>query len=357
VKSVLVTGGAGFIGSNFVRYLLGCHSVIHIVNIDALTYAGNPENLEGLPNLHKYTFIKGDINSSSIIEKILTDFNIDTIVNFAAETHVDRSIKNPEKFIQANIDGTFNLLETARKIWFNNGKSKSFLKRFHHISTDEVYGSLKPGASPFTERTLYDPHSPYSASKAASDYLAKSYYYTYGMPITISNCSNNYGPYQYPEKLIPLTILNAIQGKVIPVYGIGNQIRDWIFVKDHCEAIFQIIKNGRIGESYNIGGNNQPTNLEIVQLICKILDKELPLTRQKTYSQLIRFIKDRPGHDYRYAMDITKIQNELGWTPKVTLENGLRDTVDWYLNHKEWVNHVLNNPQYQDWFDQFYQNK
>jgi dTDP-glucose 4,6-dehydratase len=354
VKNILVTGGAGFIGSNFIHHLFAKNEINHLVNLDVLTYAGNLENLQGLSEQLKYTFIHGDINSSELVEHILADYSIDTIVHFAAETHVDRSIVSPDQFILTNINGTFTLLEAARKCWLGKDRVNVHDKRFHHISTDEVYGSLEPRSSPFNEKTLYDPHSPYSASKAASDYLVRSYFYTYGLPITISNCSNNYGPYQFPEKLIPLAILNAIQGKTIPIYGEGNQIRDWLYVTDHCEAIWQIIERGKVGESYNIGGNNQPTNLEIVHMLCQILDQKLPGSEHKPHSNLLRFITDRPGHDYRYAMDISKIQRELGWTPQVALFDGLNKTVDWYLGRTEWVNHIVSNQQYRDWIGRFH---
>ena len=355
MQNVLVTGGAGFIGSNFVHYLLQAQPDVHIVNLDALTYAGSLENLRDLPGADRYTFIEGDICNRELVEELLRAQRIDTVVHFAAETHVDRSILGPEPFIQTNVFGTFSLLEAARRYWLEGGGPGSGSGRFHHVSTDEVYGSLKPGEPAWTEATPYAPNSPYAASKAASDHLVRSYGHTYGLPITISNCSNNYGPYQFPEKLFPLMILNAGAGKPLPVYGDGQQIRDWLFVGDHCEAIHAILTKGQPGETYNIGGGNQPANLTIVETICDMLD-ELRTSAQ-SHRALIQFVADRPGHDRRYAMDTTKIRRELGWKPRYSLEEGLRVTVEWYLSHPDWTTAIQKQRGYQDWVQQNYENR
>lgn len=357
MKNVLITGGAGFIGSNFVRFLLRNEPNARIINLDALTYAGSTQNLQGLPDPERHLFIHGDICDPAIVAKIMAEHRIETIVHFAAESHVDRSILGPSQFIQTNIIGTFTLLEAARKYWL--GKENSWIDsvRFHHISTDEVFGSLEPGDPPFTEGTPYAPNSPYAASKAASDHLVRSYSHTYGLPITITNCSNNYGPYQFPEKLIPLIILNALQGNPLPIYGDGRQIRDWLFVEDHCEAIWTVIRKGVPGETYNIGGNNQPTNLTVVNTICEILDeihKESPYT---PHSSLIQHVKDRPGHDRRYDMDIRKITQQLGWQPKHSLDSGLVKTIEWYLANQGWVQAILEEKNYQNWLRQNYENR
>jgi dTDP-glucose 4,6-dehydratase len=348
MRSILVTGGAGFIGSNFVRYILKAEPDISVYNLDALTYAGSPENLKELSGGNNHTFIQGDICDGELVENLFRQHQIDTVVHFAAESHVDRSIVGPAPFVQTNVVGTFTLLEAARQAW----GAKWSGRRFHHISTDEVFGSLGAFDPPFTESSPYEPHSPYSASKAASDHLARAYFHTYGLPVTISNCSNNYGPYQFPEKLIPLMILNALLGKPLPVYGDGLQVRDWLFVQDHCEAIHLVLKKGKPGETYNIGGGNQPHNIDLVKQICGILDELKPGTRP--HAELITNVADRPGHDRRYAMDTAKIHNELGWTAKHDLASGLRATVEWYLNHPVWVEAVSKQPGFEDWLDQNY---
>lgn len=350
MKNILITGGAGFIGSNFVRYILKAEPDVKLVNLDALTYAGSLANLENLSEASRHIFVQGNIGDINLVEKILIEHDIDTIVHFAAESHVDRSILEPASFIKTNVNGTFNLLQTAKTFWRNKTDT-----HFHHVSTDEVFGSLAPEDPAFTEITAYDPRSPYSASKAASDHLVRAYYHTYGLPITITNCSNNYGPYQFPEKLIPLMILNAIHGKPLPVYGDGKQVRDWLYVEDHCEAIYLVLKQGKLGETYNIGGENQPFNIEIVDLLCQILDELKPTS--KTYASLIQYVPDRPGHDRRYAMNIDKIKNKLGWSPKHDLANGFRKTIEWYLAHENWVNSVVSQNNYQDWLTKNYQKR
>jgi dTDP-glucose 4,6-dehydratase len=354
-KNILVTGGAGFIGSNFIHYIQRTAPDTRIYNLDLLTYAGSLENLKGLPIPENCQFIKGDVCNLELIEKLLRETEIDTIVHFAAESHVDRSLEGPSAFIQTNIVGTFTLLEAARKVWLVENHAGIHDVRFHHISTDEVYGTLAPGDPAFQESTPYAPNSPYAASKASSDHLVRSYDHSFGLPVTISNCSNNYGPYQFPEKLIPLMILNALNGKPLPIYGDGMQIRDWLFVEDHCEAIWKIIEKGIPGESYNIGGGNQPPNIEIVKTICQILDqKGLP---NAPHEQLITYVKDRPGHDRRYAMNIYKIQSELGWKPKYDLTKGLKDTVDWYLENMEWLQAIIKEKDYQQWVKLNYQQR
>ena len=354
-QNILVTGGAGFIGSNFICYLQNQNSDINLVNLDLLTYAGSHENLKNLPQPGNHHFIKGDICDQALVEHILREHQIDTIVHFAAESHVDRSLKGPDAFIQNNIVGTFSLLEAARKVWLQEKKFNEQTVRFHHISTDEVYGTLEPSDPAFEETTPYAPNSPYAASKASSDHLVRSYAHSFGLPITISNCSNNYGPYQFPEKLIPLMILNALTGKPLPIYGDGMQIRDWLYVKDHCEAIWAILNKGKIGESYNIGGGNQPPNIEIVTTICHILDERgLPNT---PHEQLLTYVTDRPGHDRRYAMNIDKINHELGWRPSVDLHEGLKQTVNWYLDHTDWLNAIIKEKDYQNWLQINYQGR
>jgi dTDP-glucose 4,6-dehydratase len=350
MQNVLVTGGAGFIGSNFVRYLLKAEPDVRVFNLDVLTYAGSLENLKDLPDASPHTLIQGDICDSKLIGDLFRENQIDTVVHFAAESHVDRSILGPAPFIQTNIVGTFNLLEAARQVWGADGLTRG--TRFHHVSTDEVFGSLDASDPAFTETTPYEPRSPYSASKASSDHLVRAYFHTYGLPVTITNCSNNYGPYQYPEKLIPLMILNALQGKPLPVYGDGKQIRDWLFVDDHCEAIYLVLKSGKSGETYNVGGGNQPYNVDLVNEICSILDELKPA--EKSYSDLISYVNDRPGHDRRYAMDITKIRTELGWAPKHDIESGLRATIQWYLDHMDWVETIMNQAGFGDWLDKNY---
>ena len=354
-QKLLVTGGAGFIGSNFIRYVQNVSPQTEIINLDLLTYAGSLENLSNLPNPSNHQFIAGNICDQTLIEQTLQENNINTIVHFAAESHVDRSLEGPSAFIETNIVGTFSLLEAARKVWLVEKLFPLNDVLFHHISTDEVYGTLGPNDPAFQETTPYAPNSPYAASKASSDHLVRSYNHSFGLPITISNCSNNYGPYQFPEKLIPLMILNALTGKPLPIYGDGMQIRDWLYVEDHCEAIWTIIQNGSVGESYNIGGGNQPPNIEIVKKICGIFDeRDLPNT---PHEKLITYVKDRPGHDRRYAMNIEKIHQELGWEPKHDLANGLRDTVDWYLDNTDWLNAIIKEKDYQQWVEINYQQR
>ena len=352
MQNVLVTGGAGFIGSNFIRTLLKVEPDLNIINLDALTYAGSLENIKDLPDPGRHIFVEGNICDHGLVEKLLQQHHIDAIVHFAAETHVDRSILDPNVFILTNVLGTLSLLEAARKVWMVDRSISDQTVRFHHISTDEVYGSLTPDANPFTEETPYAPRSPYSASKAASDHLARAYFHTHDLPVTITNCSNNYGPYQFPEKLIPLTILNALQGRSLPVYGDGMQIRDWLFVEDHCEAIRRVLEKGIPGETYNIGGNNQPTNMEIVQGICSLLDELQP--RSQPYAKLIRHVADRLGHDRRYAMNINKIRSELGWQPQYDLVSGLRATIQWYLVNPAWMQAIANQPGYKQWLGKNY---
>jgi dTDP-glucose 4,6-dehydratase len=357
MQNVLITGGAGFIGSNFVHFLLRVEPSIHIVNLDALTYAGSQENLGDLPDPTRHTFIQGDICDRKLIDDLLRKFTIDTVVHFAAETHVDRSILGPGQFIQTNIIGTFTLLEAVRDYWLTEqGKSEKEV-RFHNVSTDEVYGSLAPEEPAWTELIPYAPNSPYAASKAASDHLVRSYFHTYGLPVTITNCSNNYGPRQFPEKLIPLMISNALEGMPIPIYGDGQQIRDWLYVEDHCEAIWHVVRNAPVGETYNVGGVNQPTNLELIKSLCRILDEMVLDSVYKPHESLLKFVKDRPGHDRRYAMDITKIGQELGWEPRQWLESGLKKTVKWYLDNPAWIEAVQQQPDYQEWVSKNYEER
>ncbi len=354
MQNILVTGGAGFIGSNFVRFLLKTQPDVHIINLDLLTYAGSLENLKDLPDPERHTFIRGDICDRALVDEILHKHSIQEIIHFAAETHVDRSILGPGQFIQTNVIGTFTLLEAARQAWLVDKILPIDQVHFHHVSTDEVYGTLKPQDPAFSETTPYAPSSPYSASKAGSDHLVRAYDHTYGLPVTITNCSNNYGPYQFPEKLIPLMILNAVEGRSLPVYGDGQQIRDWLFVEDHCEAIWLVATRGRLGETYNIGGDNQPANLEIIQRICSVLDQSLDDPLKKPHAQFIRYVTDRPGHDRRYAMNIEKIKSELGWQPRQSLETGLELTIQWYLNHPDWVNAVRHKADFESWMDKNY---
>jgi dTDP-glucose 4,6-dehydratase len=354
MKNLLITGGAGFIGSNFIHRLAKDRPDLSLVNLDALTYAGNLNNLSALDGNDHYHFVHGGIGDQQLVESLLEDFEIDTVVNFAAETHVDRSILGPIQFLQTNVVETGTLLEAVRKLW--QGRDVSQL-RFHHISTDEVFGSLLPGEKPFSETSQYSPNSPYSASKAASDHLVRAYGHTYGLPISISNCTNNYGPYQFPEKLIPLMILNCMNGKPLPVYGDGKQIRDWLYVDDHCEAIQLILEKGKTGETYLIGGENQPTNLEIIHQITSILDELLPESPFQPHAKLIQYVTDRPGHDRRYAMDISKIEKELGWKPKFDLARGLRATVEWYLEHVVWVENLTEKEGFNTWMKSNYSNR
>ena len=330
--TILITGGAGFIGSNFIDYFLNKHQNTKIVNLDKLTYAGNPENLKEVSNNDKYTFVKGDICEKGLLEELFGQYDFQGIIHFAAESHVDNSINAPDEFINTNILGTFNLLEAARKNWMvspHNTKEAHKQSRFHHISTDEVYGSLGE-AGLFSEKTPYAPNSPYSASKASSDFLVRSYYHTYGLNVVTTNCSNNYGPRQHEEKLIPTIIRKALNGEEIPIYGKGENIRDWLYVADHCKGIDLVYSKGKIGETYNIGGGNERQNLEIAKTICNILDSIIP--KNKSYKKQIVFVEDRPGHDFRYAIDASKITNELHWKAEESFKSGIAKTVDWYLN-------------------------
>jgi dTDP-glucose 4,6-dehydratase len=354
MRNVLITGGAGFIGSNFVRHLLGAEAGIQIINLDALTYAGSLENLKDLPDPGRHTLVQGDICDQRLVDDLFRRHQIDTVVHFAAESHVDRSILEPGQFVQTNIVGTFTLLETARKFWLQENHWSQDRVRFHHISTDEVFGSLAPDEPAWTEDAPYAPNSPYAASKASSDHLVRAYGHTFGLPYTLTNCSNNFGPSQFPEKLIPLMILNALEEKPLPIYGDGLQVRDWLHVEDHCEAIYLVLTRGPSGSTFNIGGDNQPANLHIVETICDILDERKPKTREGSYRELIQFIKDRPGHDRRYAMDTGKIRRELGWRPRHNLTEGLRNTVEWYLSHPEWVAAIRKQKTYRQWLDQNY---
>lgn len=337
---ILVTGGAGFIGAKFVLDWLE-QSNEPVINLDKLTYAGNPENLVSLQRDNRHIFIQGDIGDPTLVADLLARHQPRAIINFAAESHVDRSIQSPDDFIQTNIVGTFRILEAARAYWSGlvGDNKKNF--RFLHVSTDEVYGSLPEGAPACSETNRYEPNSPYSASKAASDHLVRAYHHTYGQPVLTTNCSNNYGPYQFPEKLIPLTIVNALAGKLLPVYGDGQHIRDWLYVRDHCSALRRVLEAGRVGETYNVGGCNEKPNIEIVHAVCALLDKLRPRTDGKSYREQITFVSDRPGHDRRYAVDARKIERELGWKPAETFQTGIRKTVQWYLDNQRWVSNVL----------------
>lgn len=356
MRNVLVTGGAGFIGSNFIHYLHRIEPDCQIINLDALTYAGNLDNLSGLAKKN-YVFTQGDICDLDLVQSIFSRYSVDTVVHFAAESHVDRSILGPMPFVHTNIVGTATLLEVARKKWLNKHCLPIESIRFHHISTDEVFGSLEPDDSPFSETSPYAPNSPYAASKGASDHLVHSYFTTYGLPITITNCSNNYGPYQFPEKLIPLMILNAKIGKPLPVYGDGMQIRDWLYVEDHCQAIHLVLKKGIPGQTYNIGGNNQPSNVEVIKMICRIMDEINPKSPNFPHDSLIEYVADRPGHDRRYAMDISKIQKDLGWQPHESLESGLKKTVRWYLENEHWLARIQERNDYEGWIRTNYANR
>jgi len=349
--TILVTGGAGFIGSNFVLQSIQPYGT-PVVNLDKLTYAGNLRNLEAVQSSPLYQFVRGDICDRELLRKLFCGHRPRAVVHFAAETHVDRSIVAPDDFLRTNVHGTFCLLDEALQYWRELELPERENFRFLHVSTDEVYGSLGPADPPFTENTRYSPNSPYSASKAASDHLARSYHRTHGLPVIITNCSNNYGPFQFPEKLIPLMILNALAGKPLPVYGDGMNIRDWLYVEDHCDALRAVLERGRSGENYNIGGDCQRTNLETVRSICEIL-QELRPAKSGNYQSLITFVPDRPGHDRRYAVGISKIQGELGWKPREIFESGLRRTVLWYLEHESWV-HDVTSGAYQKWISQNY---
>jgi dTDP-glucose 4,6-dehydratase len=336
---MLVTGGCGFIGSNFVRSVLA-DGKTQIVNLDKLTYAGNPANLADVASSPRYSFVHGDIGDEPLVSKLLAEHGIGHVVNFAAESHVDRSIDSPEPFIQTNVVGTLRLLNATKRHWMGLTGADKEAFRFLHISTDEVYGTLGPRDPAFTEETPFAPNSPYAASKASSDHLVRSYNHTFGLPTLTTNCSNNYGPFHFPEKLFPLVILNALEGRPLPIYGDGQQIRDWLYVTDHCAAISAVLKSGRPGETYNVGGLNEWANLKVVKLICSLLDSKVPRADGKSYSEQIEFVPDRPGHDRRYAIDCSKIQRELGWNPAESFESGLSKTVDWYIANRAWCQEI-----------------
>lgn len=350
-RRLLVTGGAGFIGSNFVHYWHRQYPSDRLVILDALTYAGNRQNLSELEGQEQIRFVQGDICDRAQVDTLLLEEEINTLVHFAAESHVDRSILGPGAFIQTNVVGTFTLLDAFRHYWQQHNQPAHY--RFHHVSTDEVYGSLGPDDPAFTETTPYAPNSPYSASKAGSDHLVRAYHHTYGLPTLVTNCSNNYGPYHFPEKLIPLMCINILMGKPLPVYGDGQNVRDWLYVEDHCNAIDVVLQKGQPGETYNVGGNNEVKNLTLVSLLCDLMDELVPDLPSRPARSLITFVKDRPGHDRRYAIDATKIQTELGWTPTVTVEEGLRRTVEWYLAHRDWWQPLLSE-EYQAYYQQVY---
>ncbi|WP_313073990.1 dTDP-glucose 4,6-dehydratase [Melaminivora sp.] len=345
--TILVTGGAGFIGANFVLdWLAQCDEPV--VNLDKLTYAGNVHNLASLSGDARHVFVQGDIGDRALLDGLLAEHRPRAILNFAAESHVDRSIHGPEDFIQTNVVGTFRLLEAARQHWSGLPATDKEAFRFLHVSTDEVYGTLEPEAPAFTEAHNYEPNSPYSASKAASDHLVRAWHHTYGLPVLTTNCSNNYGPYHFPEKLIPLVIVNALAGKSLPIYGDGRQIRDWLYVRDHCSAIRRVLEAGRLGQTYNVGGWNEWANIDIVRLVCRLLDELRPRADGESYARQITHVQDRPGHDRRYAIDARKLERELGWKPAETFETGIRKTVQWYLEHPEWVAQVQSGA-YRDW--------
>jgi dTDP-glucose 4,6-dehydratase len=365
VSNLLVTGGAGFIGANFVHYWLARHPGERIVVLDALTYAGNLASLESARGRPELAFVRGDIGTPGLVARLLREHEISLVVHFAAESHVDRSIVGPDPFIATNVTGTHELLKAARQVWLDEARGGPDA-RFHHISTDEVYGSLAPHDPPFTEASPYAPNSPYAASKAAADHLVRAYHHTYGLPVTTSNCSNNYGPFQFPEKLIPLMIVNALDGRPLPVYGDGQQVRDWLYVEDHCRAIDRVIEAGRVGTTYNVGGRNEWKNLEVVQLLCRLLDERLardaslrarfprcPSSRGGESASLITLVPDRPGHDRRYAIDAGRLERELGVCPRESFESGIRRTLDWYLDHEAWWRAVMDG-SYRTWIDRQY---
>ncbi|MTD10021.1 dTDP-glucose 4,6-dehydratase [Acinetobacter sp. YIM 103518] len=351
---LMITGGAGFIGSAVIRHIIK-NTNHEVLNVDKLTYAGNLESLVSVVNNERYTFSQTDICDRTALDQLFADYQPDAVMHLAAESHVDRSITGPFAFIETNIIGTYQLLEASRHYWNSLEETKKQKFRFHHISTDEVYGDLEGTTDLFTETTSYSPSSPYSASKASSDHLVRAWNRTYGLPVLVTNCSNNYGPYHFPEKLIPLMILNALQGKALPVYGNGQQIRDWLFVEDHARALFKVVSEGAVGETYNIGGHNEKANLDVVHGICELLEELAPNKPEGVhqYKDLITYVKDRPGHDVRYAIDASKIQRELGWTPEESFETGLRKTVQWYLDNHEWVTHVQSG-EYQSWLEKQY---
>src|SRR5215471_5415353 len=350
---ILVTGGAGFIGSNFVLEWLK-YEADPVLNLDKLTYAGSLENLTPMPEAKRYTFQRGDIADRELVVRLFRDYHPRAIVHLAAESHVGRSIHDPGDFVHTNVVGTFNLLECARVYWQELSETEKKCFVFLHVSTDEVYGSLSPADPAFSETTRYTPNSPYSASKAGSDHLARAYFHTYGLPVIITNCSNNYGPRQFPEKLIPLMIQNALNGKPLPVYGDGLNVRDWLFVTDHCAALRAVLVNGRAGETYNIGGDAEMTNIEVVRMLCALLDEVKPHSLYKPHEQLIQFVKDQPGHDRRHAIDASKIKNELGWRPAESFATGLRKTVYWYLDNQAWLNKILAGGEHKNWLEKNY---
>ena len=347
-----MTGGAGFIGSAVVRHIIK-NTENEVINIDKLTYAGNLESLAEVDQNKRYQFAQVDICDAAALTQVFANFKPDLVMHLAAESHVDRSIDGPSEFIQTNIVGTYTLLEVARQYWQNLDESKQQTFRFHHISTDEVYGDLEGTTDLFTETTSYAPSSPYSASKASSDHLVRAWHRTYGLPVIVTNCSNNYGPYHFPEKLIPLVILNALEVKPLPIYGKGDQIRDWLYVEDHARALYKVVTEGVVGETYNIGGHNEKQNIEVVKTICSILDELRPQANNTPYASLITFVKDRPGHDLRYAIDASKMAKELGWKPEESFETGIRKTVEWYLHNTQWVDHVKSG-EYQNWLTKQY---
>ncbi|MBD8626037.1 dTDP-glucose 4,6-dehydratase [Oxalobacteraceae sp. CFBP 8753] len=350
--TILVTGGAGFIGSNFVIDWLA-HNDEPVVNLDKLTYAGNLQNLTSLEGDSRHHFVRGDIGDGALVARLLVEHKVRAVLNFAAESHVDRSIEGPGAFIQTNIVGTFNLLEAVRAYWNGLDEQAKADFRFLHVSTDEVYGTLESDAPAFTEQHRYEPNSPYSATKAASDHLVRAYHHTYGLPVLTTNCSNNYGPYHFPEKLIPLVIHNALAGKPLPIYGDGQQIRDWLYVTDHCSAIRRVLEDGRLAETYNVGGWNEKANIEVVRTLCAILDELQPRADGASYATQMTFVKDRPGHDRRYAIDAGKLERELGWRPAETFDTGIRKTVEWYLANGAWVENVTSGA-YMEWVDRQY---
>jgi dTDP-glucose 4,6-dehydratase len=355
IMAILVTGGAGFIGSNFVLSWLATERE-PVINLDKLTYAGNPANLASVEALPAYTFVRGDICDAALMARLLDEHKPRAIIHFAAESHVDRSILGPEAFLETNITGTFTLLQAARQYCAAMSAQDRASFRFLHVSTDEVYGTLSPSDPPFREETAYAPNSPYAASKASSDHLVRAWVHTYGLPAIVTNCSNNYGPYQFPEKLIPLMITNALQGKPLPVYGDGQQVRDWLYALDHCSALRTVLSQGRVGETYNVGGGNQRTNLEVVTTVCTLLDELVPESSYRPHGRLLKYVTDRPGHDRRYAIDARKIQTELGWQAEESFETGLRKTVEWYLANTAWVEGVTSGA-YQQWVAQNYSSR
>jgi dTDP-glucose 4,6-dehydratase len=367
VRKLLITGGAGFVGANFVHHWLGGHAEDRVVVLDALTYAGHRASLAAAEKDRRFRFVEGDIRDTDAVTSLLHEEAIDTIVHLAAESHVDRSIEGPDAFVDVNVAGTHSLLKAARSVWLPEGAAKTTSWRFHHVSTDEVFGSLEPDEAPFTETSLYRPSSPYSATKAASDHLVRAYHETYGLPVTMSNCSNNYGPYQYPEKLLPLCILHLLEGRSLPIYGDGTNVRDWLHVHDHCAGIERVIERGRDGESYNLGGDAERTNLDLVRSLCKLVDDrfaarpelaqrfpESPPARGEGCESRIRFVRDRPGHDRRYAIDASKARHELGFAPAYDLDQGLAVTLDWYLDHEAWWREVRERPDYSAWIGRHY---